>query len=216
MEVIKHFLDVHFLVQTFGYPGLFLIIFAETGLMIGFFLPGDSLLITAGVFAAKGFLDITVLCVLLFFAATAGNTVGYLFGKHVGKRLFNRKNSLLFHKNNIRQAELFYEKHGGKTIIIARFIPIIRTFAPIVAGITEMNFTTFMIFNVVGSLLWAVCLTLIGYFVGSLIPDKYFEPIILTVVLVSLIPAFYHTVNTKEKREKLFTLAWQVVKKKKS
>lgn len=207
VELIKqlpHYLDVHFLIQTFGYPGIFFIIFAETGLMVGFFLPGDSLLITAGVLSAKGFFDLTLLCVLLFVAATAGNTLGYYFGKHIGKKLFYREDSVLFHKRNVEKAQQFYKDHGGKAIILARFIPIIRTFAPIVAGIADMEIQTFMVYNIIGSLLWAVGLTVVGYFVGTLIPDKYFEPIILLVILLSLSPAFYHGVNTKQKRQKLF------------
>jgi membrane-associated protein len=203
LHQLAHYLDVHFLLQTFGYPGIFFIIFAETGLMFGFFLPGDSLLITAGILAAKGFFDLTLLCLLLFAAASLGNIVGYYFGKHVGKRLFHREDSVLFHKKNIEAASKFYKDHGGKAIILARFIPIIRTFAPIVAGIGDMEIKTFLFFNIIGSLLWAVGLTVAGYFVGTLIPDKYFEPIVLLVILVSLSPAFYHAINTKTKRERL-------------
>ena len=204
LKNIQHVLDVRFLLQTFGYPGLFFIIFAETGLMFGFFLPGDSLLLVAGTLAAKGFFDLTFLCVLLFTAATLGNTIGYYFGKHVGKRLFNREDSLLFHKNNIEKANQFYKKHGGKAIILARFIPIIRTFAPIVAGIGDMDMKMFMVYNVLGSLLWAVGLTLFGYFLGSVIPDKYIELIIIGIIVISLLPVFYHGVNTPEKRKKIY------------
>lgn len=214
-DTIHRYLDVNFLTQTFGYPGLFAIIFAETGLMLGFFLPGDSLLITAGIFASKGYFDIIVLCTLLFIAGTLGNIVGYIFGRKVGKRLFNREDSLLFHKNHIIKAEKFYEKHGGKTIIIARFIPIIRTFAPIVAGIGNMHFRTFLFYNIIGCLLWAVGLTLGGYFVGSLIPEKYFELIIIGVIVISLIPVFYHGVNTKEKRQRIYHYAKNRIRRKK-
>ncbi len=205
MELIRQYLDVHYLVQTFGYPGVTLIVFAETGLMLGFFLPGDSLLVTAGIFAAKGFFNIAVLCTILFIAATLGNLVGYWFGKHVGKRLFSKEDSLLFHKDHVKRASEFYEKHGGKAIIIARFIPIIRTFAPIIAGIADMKFSVFLFYNIVGSMLWAVGLTLAGFYLGRFIPDKFFEPIILAVIIISLIPAFYHTVNTKEKRRQIFS-----------
>lgn len=213
LHAISQYLDVHFLLQTFGYPGIFFIIFAETGLMIGFFLPGDSLLITAGVLAAKGYFDLTMLCVLLFIAATLGNIVGYYFGKHVGKRLFHREDSILFHKNNVETANKFYKDHGGKAIILARFMPIIRTFAPIVAGIGDMDMKVFMTYNIVGSLLWAVGLTVAGYFVGTLIPDKYFEPLILLVIILSLSPAIYHAVNTKSKREKLLHTIKRLVTK---
>lgn len=204
LEQVRHFLDVDFLINTFGYPGLFGIVFAETGLFFGFFFPGDSLLIAAGIFAAKGVLSIPILIPLLFIAATLGNIVGYFFGHKIGKRIFNREDSLLFHKNHVRNAQAFYHKHGGKAIIIARFIPIIRTFAPIVAGMADMHYSTFLIYNLIGSLLWAVGLTFVGFFVGQLIPDKYFEPIILFVILLSISPALYHAVNTKEKRTNLF------------
>lgn len=203
MESIKHILDVHFLVQTFGYPGITAIIFAETGLMLGFFLPGDSLLITGGVFAAKGDLDIALLCTLLFFAATIGNTVGYFFGHKVGKKLFHRKDSRIFKKEYVESAQVFYKKYGGKAIILARFMPIIRTFAPIVAGIADMDFMTFTIYNIIGSLLWAVGLTLVGFYLGTLVPDKYFEVIIFTVIIVSLLPAIYHTFKSAGARQKI-------------
>lgn len=214
-QTLRYYLDVDFLIGTFGYPGLFVIIFAETGLMLGFFLPGDSLLITAGIFAAKGFLDIWFLCILLFIAAVLGNTAGYYFGHKVGKRIFNREDSLLFHKNHIIRASEFYSKHGGKTIVIARFIPIIRTFAPVVAGIAGMDFRRFLFYNILGAFLWAICLTLAGYYIGSYIPDEYFEAIIILVIIVSLVPAFYHGVNTKEKREKLYYLIRNVAKQNK-
>ncbi len=200
LDSVKHLLDVHFLVQTFGYPGITAVIFAETGLMLGFFLPGDSLLITAGVFAAKGDMNIFILCLLMFLAASLGNIVGYFFGQKVGTRLFHREDSLLFHKKNVEAANAFYKKYGGKAISLARFMPIIRTFAPIVAGVADMEFKTFLIFNIVGSLLWAVGLSLVGYFVGQLIPDKYFEPIILGVVFISLLPAFYHAFKSEDTR----------------
>ncbi|CAN5152709.1 VTT domain-containing protein [soil metagenome] len=197
---LKELLDVHFLVQSFGYPGVTAIIFAETGLMLGFFLPGDSLLVTAGIFAAKGDLNIFVLCILMFVAATLGNIVGYFFGQKVGKKLFNQEDSLIFKKKYVTSAQAFYKKYGGKAIILARFMPIIRTFAPIVAGIGDMEFGTFLLFNIIGSLLWAVGLLLVGFFLGQLIPDKYFEPIILIVVFISLIPAVYHALKSKETR----------------
>lgn len=206
LDSLKHLLDVHFLVQTFGLPGVTAVIFAETGLMLGFFLPGDSLLLTAGVFAAKGDLSIVTLCILTFFAATIGNIVGYFFGQRVGKRLFKREDSLFFHKRNIEAAQMFYKKYGGKAIILARFMPIIRTFAPIVAGVGDMELTQFVIYSVIGSLLWAVGVALVGYYLGSLIPDKYFEPVILLVIIVSLIPAFYHALKSKETRESLLGL----------
>lgn len=203
-QYLHDILNVNYLISTFGYPGLFSIIFAETGLMLGFFLPGDSLLITAGILAAKGALNIFILLPLLFIAGTTGNMVGYLFGKRIGKRLFNKEDSRFFHKKHVLAAQSFYAKHGGKAIIIARFMPIIRTFAPIVAGITEMHYPTFMLFNVIGSLLWAVGLTVAGFFLGKVIPDKYFEVIVLFVIAVSLLPGLYELLKTPEQRRKIY------------
>lgn len=206
LSSIKQLLDVHFLVQTFGYPGVTAVIFAETGLMLGFFLPGDSLLITAGIFAAKGDLNIFLLCLLMFLAASLGNITGYFFGQKVGRRLFNRPDSLLFKKKYVENAQTFYKRYGGKAIIIARFMPIIRTFAPIVAGIADMDFLTFSLFSAVGGLLWGVGLTLGGFYLGRLIPDKYFEPVIFTVIILSLLPAVYHALKSKETRDSLLSL----------
>ena len=206
LSSLKHFLDVHFLVQNFGYPGITAIIFAETGLMLGFFLPGDSLILTAGIFAAKGDLNIVILCLLLFSAATIGNIVGYFFGRKVGKRLLHREDSRFFKKKYIESAQVFYKKYGGKAIIIARFMPIIRTFAPIVAGIADMEFRTFLLFNIIGSLLWAVGLCLAGFTLGRFIPDKYFEPIIFIVIIISLIPALYHALKSEDTRRSIKNL----------
>ncbi|HVZ58415.1 MAG TPA: VTT domain-containing protein [Patescibacteria group bacterium] len=203
LSQLKHLLDVHFLVQTFGLPGITLIIFAETGLMLGFFLPGDSLLITGGIFAAKGDMSLPALFFFVFLAASLGNIAGYFFGHKVGRRLFHRSDSFLFKKEYVESAQEFYKKHGGKAVILARFMPIIRTFAPIVAGIAQMDLTTFVIYSVIGSLLWAVGLTLIGFYLGQLIPDKYFEPIILGVIFVSLLPAIIHALKSKSTRQKL-------------
>lgn len=200
LEQIKSVLDVEFLIRAFGYPGLFAIVFAETGLFFGFFLPGDSLMITAGLLASQGILDIAILCPLLFTAAVAGDSVGYAIGHKVGRRLFNREDSIFFHKKHLITAKNFYDKHGGKTIIIARFLPIVRTFAPVVAGMAEMKYRTFVLFNLIGACIWAVGLTLIGYFLGQFIPEKYFEPLIFAVIFLSLFPAFYHGLKTKEQR----------------
>src|SRR6185436_4638228 len=157
------FLDPRTLIDTFSYLGLFVIVFAESGLFFGFFLPGDSLLLTAGLFAYKGQLNIWYLLPLLFVAAVLGDNVGYWFGRKTGPPLFNREQSLLFRRKNLLAARAFYEKHGGKTIILARFMPFIRTFAPIVAGAVEMHYRRFMLFNLVGGLIWAVGVTLLGY-----------------------------------------------------
>lgn len=195
--------------ELVGYIALFSIIFAETGLFFGFFLPGDSILFPAGVLASQGFFNIVWLCVVAFVAAVTGNVVGYYFGRHFGKKLFTREDSLLFHKNHIQTAREFYKKHGGKTILLARFIPIIRTFGPIVAGISDMPMSSFLAYSIGGAVLWAIGLPVAGFYLGRLIGenvDKYLLPIIGFIVLVSLAPAFYHALKTKEQRQKILQL----------
>lgn len=191
-----HFLDPRTLIETFGYIGLFIIVFAESGLFFGFFLPGDSLLLTAGLFAQQGFLNIWVLLPLLFVAAVLGDNVGYWFGRKTGPPLFRREESLFFRPKNLLAAKAFYDRHGGKTIILARFMPFIRTFAPIVAGAVEMDYRRFMIFNLAGGLLWGVGVTLAGYALGSLFPpevlDRYFIVIVVVVVILSVLPTAIH------------------------
>ena len=197
------------LLKTVGYVGLFGIIFAESGLLIGFFLPGDSILFTAGFLASQGIFSLPILLIGCFLAAVIGDSVGYAFGRRVGRRLFQREDSVLFHKKNIEKAQAFYEKHGGKAIVIARFMPVVRTFAPIVAGIGEMTYSRFVTFNLVGGLLWAVGVTLAGYFLGSLIPDvdKYLLPIIVLIVVISVAPSAIHLLKDEENREALRGLA---------
>lgn len=188
-----HF-DIQALIQAAGYIGLFGIIFAESGLFFGFFLPGDSLLFTAGFLASQGFLNIVWLALITFVAAVLGDNVGYAFGRRVGPRIFKRQDSFWFHQDHLRKAEVFYEQHGGKTLILARFMPVVRTFAPIVAGVGRMNYRTFLFYNVIGGFLWAVGLTLLGYFLGKSIPDvdKYLLPIIVGIIVVSFIPSIVH------------------------
>lgn len=184
--------DLEKLILSVGYVGLFAIVFAESGLFFGFFLPGDSLLLTAGLLASRpDSLNIAVLLILLPVAAISGDQVGYWFGKKAGPAIFKRDNSLLFRRKNLLAAKAFYEKHGGKTIVLARFMPFIRTFAPIVAGAAEMHYSRFVTFNVLGGLLWSVGVTLAGYFLGTRI-EKYFLPIVLAVVIISALPAMVH------------------------
>jgi len=190
------FLDPRTLIETFGYVGLFAVVFAESGLFFGFFLPGDSLLLTAGLFAYKGQLNIWVLMPLLFVAAVLGDNVGYWFGRKTGPPLFNREDSLVFKRKNLLAAKAFYDRHGGKTIVLARFMPFIRTFAPIVAGAVEMEYRRFMLFNLVGALVWGAGVTLAGYLLGSLFPpevlDRYFLVIVAVVIGLSVLPAAIH------------------------
>ena len=190
------FLDPRVLIETFGYVGLFVIVFAESGLFFGFFLPGDSLLLTAGLFAYTGVLNIWVILPLTFVAAVLGDNVGYWFGRKAGPPLFTREKSMLFRPKNLEAARHFYEKHGGKTIIIARFMPFIRTFAPIVAGAVSMNYRSFMLYNLVGAFVWGIGVTLAGYLLGSLFPpevlDRYFTLIVIAVIVISVAPTAIH------------------------
>lgn len=195
------------LIQTVGYIGIFAIIFAESGLFFGFFLPGDSLLLTAGLLAwrvdpstQQPILNLAVLLIGLPIMAVLGDNVGYWFGKKTGARIFNRENSRFFKRKSLLAAKAFYDKHGGKTIVFARFVPFIRTFAPIVAGAVDMDYRRFFIWNFFGGLLWSVGLTLIGYgigaFFGSTVDpetlDKYFLVLIVAVVFISALPTLIH------------------------
>jgi membrane-associated protein len=195
------------LILTVGLVGLFVIIFAESGLLIGFFLPGDSLLLTAGVISAANpqAFPIWLVCAVCFVAAVTGDAVGYWFGHRVGRRLYERPESRFFKKSHLLAAEAFYRKHGGKTIVIARFLPFVRTFAPIVAGTANMPYRRFAIFNFTGALLWAVGVTLAGYALGSVIPpeilDRYLYVIIAVVIALSILPTVFHLY--RENREEV-------------
>jgi len=187
-------IDVKELIDSlspYGEIALWLIVFAETGLLLGFFLPGDSLLFTAGILAGQGKLDIAMLVIGCFVAAFIGSEVGYVIGKRLGPRLFTRPNSRLFKHEYVERTKAFFERHGPKTIVIARFVPIVRTFTPVMAGVGEMDRRTYTIYNLVGALLWAVGVTLLGYALGDVIGDDidtYLLPIVLVIVAVSLIP----------------------------
>lgn len=213
-EVYKYVTDEHFLKNliTFaGYPGLFLIIFAETGLLIGFFLPGDSLLVTAGLLAATAvtgavhetYLNIYYLNAILIPAAIIGDAVGYYVGLKFGTKLYSRESSRFFKKEHLLKTKAFYDKHGGKTIIIARFMPIIRTFAPTVAGVAEMKYRKFLEFNVFGGIFWVLSMTLLGYFLGN-IPgiEKHIEKVIVVIVFLSISPAIYSWIKNKIQKRK--------------
>jgi membrane-associated protein len=209
--------DLAHLVQLygpiFGYLLLAIIIFAETGLFFGFFLPGDSILFPAGILASQGYLNIYTICIIAFIAAVIGNVVGYFFGKRVGPRLFAKEDSLLFKKHHVTRAKHFYDKHGKKTIILARFVPIIRTFGPIVAGVSDMVFGDFVIFSAIGAVLWAVGVPIAGFYLGRMIPDidKYLLPVIGLVIFLSILPAIIEVFKTKENRKKMLVLVLSVV-----
>lgn len=186
-------LDPIFLIKTVGLIGVIAIVFAESGLFFGFFLPGDSLLFTAGIFASQGFLNLEILLIGCVVAAILGDSVGYWSGKKYGRKLFERDSGFFFKKQRLYDAENFYLKHGKITIVIARFVPIIRTFAPIVAGIGNMNFKTFISYNVFGGLVWASGMILGGYFLGKIIPnpDRYILPIAGIIILISVLPVLF-------------------------
>ncbi len=188
----SHLYHLDELIQWGGYTAITAIVFAETGLLAGFFLPGDSLLVTAGLVAATGYgkIQIHVLIGLLSAAAILGDTIGYWFGYHIGQRIFTKENSLFFKKDHLRHAQNFYEKYGSKTIVLARFVPIVRTFAPTLAGVGRMRYGRFLAYNIVGGFAWVLSMTLIGYFLGNTIPniEKRIHWVIVIVILISFLP----------------------------
>ena len=191
-----------------GVVAVALVIFAESGLLIGFFLPGDSLLFTAGFLTYTGFLPINIhlLVLILFIAAVAGDSVGYTFGRRLGPTIFKKPDARLFKQEYIRKAQEFYEKHGGKTIILARFVPIVRTFAPIVAGTAQMSYRRFLMFNIIGGFLWAAGITYTGYFLGKILKNMGIEidhiilPVIAIIIFLSILPPAIHLLRDKKQR----------------
>lgn len=215
---IKDFLNPKIMIDTllnwlgiYVYFGLFFIIFAETGLALGFFLPGDSLLVVAGLFAAAGKLNLWIMLISLFIAAVVGDAVGYYSGKKLGPAIFKRPKSRFFNPDHLRKANAFYEKHGGKTIIIARFVPIIRTFAPIVAGAANMRYRDFIVYNVFGGFLWVFSMLLAGYFLGGVVEqvmqnwfgipnfklEDHIDKVVIVVVFLSILPIIIEYLKTK-------------------
>lgn len=198
------------------YLGLFLIVFAETGLAIGFFLPGDSLLVVAGLFAAAGKLNLWVMLVSLIVAAIVGDAVGYYSGRKVGPAIFSRPKSRFFNPKHLKKAHQFYEKHGGKTIIIARFVPIVRTFAPIVAGAAEMSYKQFALYNVVGGVTWVTSMLFAGYFLGGLVEqfvrsvfgiegfllEDHIDKVVIVVVFLSILPIIFEFIKARRENKK--------------
>lgn len=199
-------IDIPKLVDSFGYLGLWAIIFAESGLMVGFFLPGDSLLFTAEFLASLGHLNVFVLIFGSFVCAVVGDDVGYATGHHFGRKLFLRENSRFFKKEYLTRTQNYYDQYGKKTLVLARFLPIIRTFAPIVAGIAAMHYRTFMTYNLIGGLLWTVGVTSLGVALGKVIPeaqiDHYLLPIILLIIVLSLAPSLWHLIKDNSSKSK--------------
>lgn len=185
------------LVTAIGHLGIFGIIFAESGLFFGFFLPGDSLLFTAGLLASQNLLNLPLLLAGSFVAAVLGDNVGYAFGARVGPRLFTREDSLLFHRRHVERSRRFFDEHGPKAVVLARFVPIVRTFTPILAGVGQMRYRTFLAYNLVGAGLWAMGIPLAGYWLGAKIPDvdRYLLPIVLAIIIISLAPALREVIR---------------------
>ncbi|MEW6610887.1 MAG: VTT domain-containing protein [Patescibacteria group bacterium] len=195
-------MDLQNFIESIGYLGLAAVVFSESGLLIGAFFPGDSLLFTAGFLASQHIFDIRILVPLCFLAAVFGDSVGYTFGRKLGPKIFTREDSLLFHRDHLERSRRFYERHGGKTIILARFMPIVRTFAPILAGVGRMQYRQFLFYNVVGALLWAAGISYMGYLLGDTIPgvDRYLIPIILLIILTSVAPTAFHVLRNPAQR----------------
>ncbi len=207
MELLQDFFSRLYrfdeLIRWGGYVALFIIVYAETGLLAGFFLPGDSLLVTAGLLCAvDGVLNIVTVNALLMIAAIAGDTTGYWIGYHLGPRLFNREDSFFFHKNHLDRTRRFYDKHGAKTIVIARFVPIVRTFAPTVAGVGRMEYRRFLVYNVLGGVGWVASMTLAGYFLGNSVPniEKQIHWVILIVIVISFLPIIKEWMEARRAR----------------
>lgn len=215
METITdllHYLNPKYIIDTllqvmgnYVYVGLFLIIFAETGLAVGFFLPGDSLLVVAGLFAAAGKLNLWIMLVSLFVAAVVGDTVGYLSGRKLGEKVFTRPKSRFFNPNHLKKAHAFYEKHGGKTIVLARFVPIVRTFAPIVAGAADMKYRDFIFYNISGGLLWISSMLFAGYFLGGVVEsafgiklEEHIDKVVIVVVFLSILPIIFEYIKARK------------------
>jgi membrane-associated protein len=196
LELIQDFFrfvyNVPELIRLGGMAGLIAIVFVETGLMVGFFLPGDSLLVTAGIFAARGDLDVVWLNVALCLAAILGDATGYWIGYRAGQALYSRPDSFLFRRSHLLKTKEFYDRHGGETIVIARFMPIVRTFAPVVAGAAEMGYRRFAAFNVLGGIGWVASMTLTGYFLGQVVGTEVLEQkihlVVAVVIFLSLLP----------------------------
>lgn len=200
-------MNVDQIIQSGGLLAIGAIVFAETGLLIGFFLPGDTLLFSAGIFAATGRINIIALVVTVVISAIVGDNVGYQFGRKTGDKIFTKEDGIFFKKEYLARAHEFYQKHGGKTIVLARFVPVVRTFAPVVAGAGEMTRKSFMRYNIVGGVLWGGGITLLGYFLGNRIPhvEKYIIPLFILANIITWGPVVYHLLKDPKTRKKLRT-----------
>lgn len=198
-------LDPVSIIETAGYVGLSIAIFSETGILLGFFLPGDSLLFTAGFLSSTGLLDLKVIIILSFIMAVLGDGFGYYLGKKYGHKVFKKTDSFFLDKKYIEKTESYFNKYGGETIIIARFIPIIRTIAPVMAGVGKVGYKKFLSYNIIGGFLWTFLLPVMGYYFGKIIPDadKIILPVVFCIILISFIPPAISILKNKEERERL-------------
>ena len=197
-----HFFEILPLIKAIGIIGVFLFIFAESGLFFGFFLPGDSLLFTAGILASAGYFNVGLLFLGSFIMAILGDSFGYYFGKKIGPKIFSKPDSFFWSKNNLDKTAKFFDRHGDKAITLARFVPIVRTFTPIMAGVGQMNYRKFIFWNILGGLLWTGSMTFGGYFLGSYIKDvdKYILPIVLVIIFISFIPILFQILRRDKKQ----------------
>jgi membrane-associated protein len=189
-----------YVIKTFGYFGIGAIIFAESGLLLGFILPGDSLVFLAGLLASQGLFNIFLLILVIFLTAVAGDNTGYFIGKKLGRKVFSEKDSFIFNQENLRRTEAFFERHGRSTFLMQRFIPVIRAFAPLLGGVGKMDHRTFFLFDLAGCAFWSVGVTALGYFLGATVPniDNYLLPLVFLIIVISLIP----TVITYKKQKR--------------
>jgi len=201
---MSHFFQIIPLIQTIGLIGIFIFVFAESGLFFGFFLPGDSILFTAGVLASAHYFNVFILFLGCFIFAILGDSFGYFFGKKIGPRIFSKPNSFFWNKNNLEKTNHFFKKYGNKTITLARFVPVVRTLAPIMAGVGEMPYKTFFYWNVLGGLFWTLSMVFGGYLLGNSIKnvDKYILPIVFIIVFLSILPILFQTISNLKKNKK--------------
>lgn len=200
--------DLITFIKVAGYLGVGGVVFVESALLVGFFLPGDSLLFTAGFLASQGFLSIWILVAVTFVAAVVGDSVGYSIGRKAGEKLFVREKSFFFNPRQVERAHAFFEKHGAKTVILARFLPVVRTLVPMIAGIGRMDYRVFLFNNIIGGALWAIGVPFVGFLLGHMIPgiDTYLVPIIIGIIFVSLLPTIIHLLKDKEERAALLEM----------
>ena len=196
------YLDPLFLIDTLGLVGVLGIIFAESGVFLGFFLPGDSLLFTAGLLATQNYFNIFTLIILASFAAILGDTFGYTFGNKIGPKIFTKQHSLVFSLKNLERSKLFFAKHGKKAVIMARFMPAVRTFTPILAGAGKMPYKSFLTYNIIGGVSWVIFMSGLGYFFGKLIPnpDRYILPVIVLIIFISILPSLIEFIRNNRKK----------------